>query len=114
MGKTEEALEAHRKLAELYPHLSTYLGITYAQTGYKEEAEKMLNGLLEDPDPEPFIAYQITKLAAVLGKNDIAFENLTRELHHGWIAWAAVGRPFKNLHDDPRWAEFIDGLNLPE
>jgi len=50
MGKTEEALEAHRKLAELYPSLSTYLGITYAQTGYEEEAEMMLNGLLEDSE----------------------------------------------------------------
>jgi len=114
MGKTEEAIEAHRKLAELYPPLSTYLGITYAQTGNEEEAEKMLNSILEDPDPAPFISYQIAKLAAVLGKNDIAFENLNREPHHGWTAWAAVGHPFKNLHNDPRWEEFIDKLNLPD
>jgi TolB-like protein/Flp pilus assembly protein TadD len=115
MGETEKALEAHRKLAELYPtFFSIYLGLTNARTGNSKEAEKMLNSLLEDPDPLPYKSYQIAKLAAVLGENDIAFENLNREPFHGWRAWAAVGWPFKNLYDDPRWAEFIDGLNLPD
>jgi TolB-like protein/Flp pilus assembly protein TadD len=114
MGETEKALETHRKLAELYPPFSVHLGLTYAKTGHREEAEKILNSLLEDPYPLPSKSYQIAKLAAVLGESDIAFEHLNREPYHGWRAWAAVGWPFINLHHDPRWAEFIDGLNLPE
>jgi len=114
MGNTEEALEAHRKLAEMYPQFSVVLGTTLLKTGQRREAEKMLDDLLEDPDPRPFKTYQIATLAAAVGKNDIAFEYLNREPHHGWTAWAAVGDAYKNLHDDPRWAEFMDKLNLPD
>ena len=114
MGKTEEAIEAHEKLADLYPWYSYKLGITYYKTGQQEKAEKMLNDLLEDPSIGPFKAWQIASLAAVLGENDIAFEYLNWEPHHAFVAWAAVGHPFKNLHDDPRWAVFINGLNLPD
>ncbi len=45
--KTEEAIEAHEKLADLYPWWSYYLGITYYKTGQQEKAEKMLNDLLD-------------------------------------------------------------------
>lgn len=113
-GKTEEAIEAHEKLAELYPWWAFALGITHYKTGQPEKAEKMLNDLLEDPSIGPFKAWQIATLAAVLGENDIAFEYLNREPHHAFVAWAAVGRNFNKLHDDPRWAEFVDGLNLPD
>jgi TolB-like protein/Flp pilus assembly protein TadD len=114
MEKTEEAIEAHEKLAELYPWWSYKLGITYYKTGQQEKAEKMLNDLLEDPSIGPFNAWQIASLAAVSGENDIAFTYLNREPHHAFVAWAAVVPVFNNLHDDPRFAEFVEELNLPD
>lgn len=114
MGKTEEAIEAHEKLAELYPWYASVLGTTYYKTGYTEKAEKILADLLKDPHMDPYKAWQIANLAAVLGKNDIAFEYLNREPHHAFVAWAAVVPRFKRLYDDPRWMEFLDRLNLPD
>jgi tetratricopeptide (TPR) repeat protein len=114
MGKTKEAIDAHEKLVELYPWYASALGETYYKTGYPEKTEKILTDLLKDPHMDPYKAWQITNLAAVMGKNDIAFEYLNREPHHAFIAWAAVLTRFNKLHDDPRWAEFIDRLNLPD
>ena len=74
----------------------------------------MLNDLLEDPSIGPFNAWQIASLAAALGENDIAFEYLNREPHHAFVAWAAVVPVFNSLHNDPRFTEFVEELNLPD
>lgn len=55
-GRTEEAIEAHRKLAELYPWWSWALGYTYAVTDHTAEAEGMLVRL-EGGDINNWIAY---------------------------------------------------------
>jgi pentatricopeptide repeat protein len=49
MGKMDEAIAAHQKLAELMPGWSWQLGHTYAEAGQYEEAEKILDELEEKP-----------------------------------------------------------------
>lgn len=43
MGKTDEAIEAHKKLAEVHPWWTAALGYTYAVTGHIDEAFKWMN-----------------------------------------------------------------------
>jgi tetratricopeptide (TPR) repeat protein len=111
-GKEEEAIEAHQKLAELYPWWSWGLGYTYAVTGHIAEAEEILREL-ESADPNGWIAVGLVHIYAGLGDLDKAFEWLNYEPHHAFIAWAAVQREYKNLREDPRFEDFLDRLKLP-
>ena len=42
MGRADEAIAAHQKLAELVPPWGWFLGYTYAVTGHRDEAFKVL------------------------------------------------------------------------
>jgi TolB-like protein/Tfp pilus assembly protein PilF len=114
LGKTEEAIEAHRKLAELYPWWPGALGCTYAQAGHEEEAEKILNELLESTPMDPWKAWQIICLATALGKNDLAIEYLDRQPRYAWLVGLAVMPEYDNLRYDPRFDDRIEQLNLPD
>ncbi|MCK4824300.1 tetratricopeptide repeat protein, partial [bacterium] len=112
-GRIKEAIEAHKKLTEVYPRWTWSLGHTYAATGHTEEAEQILIEL-EKAEVTPWNAYGLAVMYGVLGKKDEAFKWLAYEPHHAFTAWAAVMPEFNNLHDDPRFEEFIKRLNLPK
>jgi tetratricopeptide (TPR) repeat protein len=113
MGRHEEAIKIHKKLAELYPAQLTPLCLTYIATGHREEAEKIL-AEIERREVTPLSAYNMAKIYAALGRKDEAFKWLNYEPHHGTVAWAAISENFEPLHGDPRWDEFINRLNLPK
>ncbi len=113
MGREDEAIEAHKKLAEVAPWWKNALATTYAMTGHRDEAEKILNEL-EKSEVNPWNAYALTLLYGALGKNDEAFKWLAYEPHHIWVGWVAVMPEFKPLHDDPRFNDFVKRLNLPK
>jgi TolB-like protein/Flp pilus assembly protein TadD len=113
MGRIDDAIEAHKKLAELYPVWKWALGSTYAISGHRDEAEKILNEL-EKSDVNPFSALGLTLLYGALGKMDEAFKWLAYEPHHAWIPWVAVKPWSEPFHDDPRFEDFLKRLNLPE
>ncbi|MBA7548730.1 hypothetical protein ES705_41196 [subsurface metagenome] len=113
LGKNDEAIEAHKKLAEVAPWRTSALGYTYAVTGHIDEAEKILKEL-EEATPNPFNAWQCATICAGLGNKDEAFKWLNYEPHHAFTAWAAVMPEFNNLHDDPRFKDFVKRLNLPK
>ncbi len=111
LGRKEEAIKMHEKLAELYPSQKVHLCITYIATGYIEKAEKIL-AEIEKEKLTPINAYSRARIYAMMGKNDEAFKWLNYEPHWGNAAWAAVMRNFNQMHDDPRWTEFLKKLNL--
>ena len=113
MGRIEEAIKTHQKLAELYPNQLSVLGLKYITTGHPEEAEKIL-AEIEKREVTPINAYQRAQKNAALGRKDEAFKWLNYEPHHGFVAWATVGKNFEPLHGDPRWDEFLKRLNLPK
>ncbi len=113
LGKTNEAIDAHKKLAALYPEWLWALGYTYAITNHCEEAEKILHEIESQP-VSPYNAYCLVVLNGALGNKDEAFKWLNYEPHHGWIAWVAVEPWFKWIRDDPRYDEFVRKLNLPK
>ena len=113
MGKVDEAIVAHKKLAELYPWWTSPLGYTYAITGHTNEAEKIIKEL-EKAKINSWRAFGLSKIYTALGNKDKAFKWLAYEPHHAFTAWAAVLPNFENLHDDPRFKEFLERLNLPD
>lgn len=113
MGRKDEAIEAHKKLAEVAPWWNWALGNTYAISGHRDEAEKILNEL-EKSEVNSWNAFGLAVMYGALGKMDEAFKWLAYEPHHAWVAWVAVLPWFKPLHDDPRFNDFVKRLNLPK
>ena len=113
MGRKEEAIKMHQKLAELYPVWLNVLCLTYIATGHLEEAKKLL-GEIEKREITPINALQRAEIYAALGRKDEAFKWLNYEPHHGWVAWTVKNHNWDSFHDDPRWEEFVKKLNLPE
>lgn len=113
MGRMDEAIEAHQKLAELVPLWSWQLGVTYAAAGQYEEAEKILDELEKKP-VIPFTAHGRIVLNAALGRMDEVFKWLDYEPHHAWTAWIAVMPEGSDLRKDPRYQDFLERLNLPD
>ncbi|KPL13576.1 MAG: hypothetical protein AMS26_13900 [Bacteroides sp. SM23_62] len=114
LGKTEEAIEAHMKLTELYSWWPSALGCTYAEVGRKEKAEKILNDLIGSDSMDPFKAWEIVCLAAALGKNDLAFKYIDREPQFAWLVGLPQMPEYDNLRDDPRFDDVIEQFNLPD
>lgn len=115
LGKTEEAIRAHKKLLELDPGWPGALGCTYAETGQEvEEAENILQDLIERETKDPYKSWQIVCLASALGKNDIAFKYLDRKPRHPWLTTLLVMPEYKYLRDDPRFEDIIKQFDLPE
>ncbi|MCK4853975.1 MAG: tetratricopeptide repeat protein, partial [Bacteroidales bacterium] len=114
MGRIDDAIEAHKKLAELYPRWKWALGNTYAISGHRDEAEKILNEL-EKSEVNPFNALGLTIMYGALGKMDEAFKWLAYEPHSAWLPWVAVIPSWSKLiHNDPRFEDFLKRLNLPD
>ncbi|MEN8226598.1 MAG: hypothetical protein ABFS38_00480 [Bacteroidota bacterium] len=112
LGKIEEAIKAHQKLAELIPLWSWALGYTYASTGHMDEAEKILSELEEAP-VIPFTAIGRVVMNTALGRWEEAFKWLDYEPHHAWAAWVAVMPEYKDLRDQAQYKAFEKRLNLP-
>jgi tetratricopeptide (TPR) repeat protein len=113
LGKYEKAIQAHEKLVELNPEWGIpTIGYTYASSGYIEEAEEVIRELESDVDS--FKALWLVYTYAALGRNDEAFKWLAYRPKFGGSAWVAVEPMGFNLHDDPRFKEFVDNLNLPD
>jgi len=112
MGRTEDAIEAHKKAVELSPRREGILGVTYAKSGHRDEAEKILHEL-EQSEVSPICALDLVSLNDALGNIDEAFEWLSYEPHHIFLPWVAVD-PFmsKQFREDPRFEEFLKRLNL--
>ncbi|MCK5135355.1 MAG: tetratricopeptide repeat protein [Bacteroidales bacterium] len=101
MGKADKAIEAHQKLAELAPPWGWLLGYTYALTGHRAEAEKILSEL-ENSEVNGWAALGRAVLYGALGMYDEAFK---------WIACMPMWKP---LYSDPRHGDFVKRLNLPK
>ena len=113
MGKVDDAIATHKKLAEKYPKLIFKLGVTYARTGKISEAEEILKRM-NKLTPDPFIALGYVMLYSALENKDEAFKWLAYEPRHIWLPWVTIMDWGSNLHNDPRFDDFLKKLNLPK
>jgi len=113
MGKTEEAIKAHKKLVELYPGWPWGLGYTYAVAGYSEEAKKIAREM-EQGKVGGWEAFGLTAIYSGLNDMDNAFKWLTYEPHHVWVVGLHAMPEFENMRNDPRYQDFSEHFNWPE
>ncbi len=114
MGRTDDAIEVHKKLVELSSGWKWALGATYAISGHRDEAEKILHEL-ENSQVNEWNAFQLAMMYGALGRMDEAFKWLDYEPHTAMLPWVAVisdwSKPFRS---DPRFEDFLKRLNLPD
>lgn len=111
MGREAEAIAAYQKLAEVDPVWKWWLGYMYAITNHNEEAKRVLNELLTSKITS-WNAMGIAVIYGALGKKDEAWKWIAYEPAHAWVPWLAVMPMWKPLYDDPRFDDFVEGLNL--
>jgi len=113
MGRADEAIEAHKKLAELESTWTWGLGYTYAMTDQRDKAKQIIDEIKKE-DVNSWDALGLLIIYSALEELDEAFHWLFREPHHAGIPWVAVQPEYKNMRGDPRYKDFLKRLNLPK
>jgi adenylate cyclase len=119
-GRYAEAIAAFQKAISLFPGGSSIaeaeLAHTYAVSGNREAAQKIIAELQELAKSKYVSSYQIAAIYAGLGEKDQAFawlEKAYEERSDGLVNLRADQR-FDNLRSDPRYKDLAHriGLNL--
>jgi tetratricopeptide (TPR) repeat protein len=111
MGRYDEAVEVHEKLATIFPGWSSALALTYARAGRTEDARRILAQIEAEP-PSSFNANALARVHAALGNRDEALHWLEYEPAHGWVAWTVSGSLFDTFRGDPRFEAVMRRMNL--
>jgi tetratricopeptide (TPR) repeat protein len=115
----DEALAAYKKAinaSERTPAILAALGHTYAVAGRRGEALKILDELKEMSRQKYVSPYDLAVLYTGLGEKDQAIEQLSKayEERAGWIINLKVEPLFDPLRSDPRFADLVRRLRLPQ
>jgi tetratricopeptide (TPR) repeat protein len=111
MGRYDEAIEVHEKLAAIFPPWSSALAETYAHAGRTEDARRILEQIEAEP-PSSFNANGLARVHAVLGDRDEALHWLEYEPPHAWVAWTVAGDEFNTFRGEPRFEAVMRRMNL--
>jgi len=96
--------------------LLSRLGVAYALSGNRNQSEEILQGLLKDVKNRGDLAFNIAQIYAVLGDRDQTFTWLEKAFQYREGALILLGNraEFEAVHQDPRYADLIRRLGLPE
>lgn len=91
-------------------------GYAYAKSGQRQKAEEVIRLLREQSKREYVMCYWIGVIYAALGDKDAAFAELEKSYQgREWFFPRLKTDPFMdNLHDDPRFADFVRRAGLPQ
>jgi len=112
MGMYEEAIAAHQKAGMVSPDYGWALGQTYALAGRKNDALAIAAEL--DSQPKTWHTWGLAEIYTALGDKDKAFYWLEEcfKQRHGYIQWLRCNSSFNPLHNDPRFEDLAERLNL--
>ena len=104
------------KLSSGNPATLVSLGYTFAKSGQRAEAMKVIDEL-KALSIERYVSP--ANLAAVysgLGEADLAMESLEQayEMRSRSVVWLRVWPQFDNLRMDPRFTDLLNRIGLPE
>ena len=105
-GQMDEGIAAGRRALQLAPGnvlVESFLGMTYAAAGKREEALQMADRIASRPgDAIPYT--YLARIYAGIGDKDRAFEWLARAVraHEGQVA-TMLTAGFENIREDPRF-----------
>jgi TolB-like protein/DNA-binding winged helix-turn-helix (wHTH) protein/Flp pilus assembly protein TadD len=113
-----ERAEAERVRASLPedPEISCALGLVFAGAGRTDEAQRILNELIQPSKRDQFLPKETALLYARLGNKDKAFEILQAayESHYFPVAELNIDSRFETLRSDPRFSSLLRGLKLEQ
>jgi tetratricopeptide (TPR) repeat protein len=115
LGRHEEAIEIQKGIYN--PGKGRYasgLGVAYALAGETDKALEIAADL--EKLNTRWITYGLAEIYSVMGDNDRAIywlEEAYRQ-RHDFVPWIRVNPHFGNLHNDTRFKDIINRLNLPD
>ena len=117
-GMYEDAITTLNKTIALSPdstRMLADLGYTYAVSGRKDEARKILDKLHEQAKQLYVSPYETAVVYAGLGEKDAAFDDLQKALEdRPWdLLYLKVEPMFESLHADPRFEQLLRRLKFP-
>jgi len=112
-GHLQEALAEMEKEPESIFH-DLGMAIAYHALGQSQESDSALTRFISQHQDDA--AYQIAQAYGYRGEVDQAFVWLNRAYKQSdpGLAWLKTDLKLKNLHEDPRYAQLLRSLNLPE
>src|SRR5262245_53071124 len=118
-GMYTEAIAELNKVAvsgALDPRVISLLGYNYALWGKRDEAIKKLDELKEFSKRRGAPAYEMAIIYTGLGEKDLAFKWLRQacEGRHGLVVYLKFDPIFKSLRSDPRFADLLQYIGLPQ
>jgi serine/threonine-protein kinase len=114
-GMYEDAIEAQRKAGMLGREWKSGLGCTYAMAGRPDEARLVLAEL--EADATIWDTWFLAQICTTLGEKDEAFRWLEAAFgppKQPYLPWTRCAPEFKPLRDDPRFADLLRRMNVPE
>ncbi len=120
LGKSmyEEALIEFQREREVSRGVNVWAevgtGFTYIQMGKPDEAQKVLDDLLERSKNEYVSPFLLACLHFVLGKNDEGFKLLNEAYkeHDYWLCQVKIVRLIDSVRSDPRYTALLKKINL--
>src|SRR5262245_13219528 len=118
-GMYAEAIAELNKVAvsgTFDPRIISLLGYNYALWGKRDEAIKKLDELKEFSKRRGAPAYEMAIIYTGLGEKDLAFKWLRQacEERYGLIVYLKFDPLFKSLRTDPRFADLLQYIGLPQ
>jgi tetratricopeptide (TPR) repeat protein len=118
-GEFQEALAAFQKavaLSESSVDYKCHLAQAYAQAGMTEEAQNLLNGLLEEEEMNHVPFHEISLLYKALSQGDLALSYLDRAAHEqSFIVNTSNRDPrWDDFREDPVYAEILEEIGVED
>ena len=117
---SEEALTEFQKEREVSKGANFWAelgaGFAYIQMDKPDEAQKMLDELLERSKNEHVSPFLLACLHFMLGKNDEGFKLSDKAYneHDHWLSMIQIVRFIDGIHSDPRYIALLKKINLKE
>ena len=117
-GSFQEAIAEYRRARQLNddPLVLAYLGHIYAGSGRRDEALKSLEELKEISKQRYVSAYAFALVYTALGEKEQAFQWLEKAYaeRSAWMTYLKIDPRLDPLRSDPRFAEFMHRVGLPQ
>jgi len=115
LGRHEEAIEIQKSIYKSGSgSYSSGLGVAYAFAGNRDKAFEIATEL--EKQNRRWITFGLAEIYSIIGNNERAIywlEEAYRQ-RHDFVPWIRVNPHFNNLHNDQRYKDIINRLNLPE
>ena len=116
----EKSLTEIQKARDLYkgcqPRIESLIGMIYARTNKREEAQEVIEYLMELSKQKYVPPATIAVICFSLEKNDQGFEWLNKafEVRDGLLTWLKVHPFLDSIRSDPRYTALLRKMNIDD